>query len=262
VNVLDFVQRKRDSRKISMTTCYDYWSARIVETSDIDCVLVGDSAAMVMHGHQSTLQADIAMMAFHTSAVARGLRTKFLIADMPFLSYRRGPDATLECVAALVRAGAAALKLEGVWGHEDTITRVIGSGIPIMGHVGLTPQSVLGLGGFRVQGRDERVAEDLVAQARRLEELGCFAVVLECVPATVAAAITSALSIPTIGIGAGVDVDGQVLVLHDLLGFGGEFKPKFLKQYFDGTTHILRALNSFHSETQLRQFPSDAESYS
>jgi 3-methyl-2-oxobutanoate hydroxymethyltransferase len=262
MNILDFQQMKRERRKISMVTCYDYWSARIIEQSEVDCVLVGDSVAMVMHGHPSTLQADPAMMAFHTAAVARGLQKKFLVADLPFLSYRRGPDSAMEAVGTLMRAGAAAVKLEGVWGHEDVVTRITGSGVPVMGHIGLTPQSIHALGGFRVQGRDEGAARDLVAQARKLEELGCFAVVLECIPSAVASEITAALRIPTIGIGAGPATDGQVLVLQDLLGLNGAFKPKFLKQYLRGDAPILAALNAFHSETTTGRFPTESESYS
>ncbi|MEK6705135.1 MAG: 3-methyl-2-oxobutanoate hydroxymethyltransferase [Bdellovibrionota bacterium] len=261
INVLDFRQMKIERRKISMVTAYDYWSAKIVDKSDIDCVLVGDSAAMVMHGYPSTVHATTQMMSMHIRAVARGLAKKFLIGDMPFLSFRKGVAPAMECVDELMKAGAHAVKLEGAWGHEEIIRTITQSGIPVMGHIGLTPQSIHQFGGFRVQGRDERAANDLIAQAKRLEELGCFSVVLECVPAPVASAITDSLSIPTIGIGAGLDVDGQVLVLQDLLGMDLSFKPKFLKHFLEGESDISGALNRFHSEVQDKTFPTKSESY-
>jgi 3-methyl-2-oxobutanoate hydroxymethyltransferase len=193
--------------------------------------------------------------------VARGLRDKFLVADLPFLSFRQGPAAALDAVGALMRAGAHAVKLEGVWGHEDVVARIVQSGVPVMGHIGLTPQSVHALGGFRVQGKQSEQARDLIAQARELEKLGCFAIVLECVPATLAREITAELKIPTIGIGAGVGTDGQVLVFQDMLGLGGEFSPKFLRRYLQGGQAISGALASFCRDVQDRTFPNEQESY-
>jgi 3-methyl-2-oxobutanoate hydroxymethyltransferase len=261
MNILDFHKMKLEKRKITMTTCYDFWSARIIDESEIDCVLVGDSLAMVMHGHTSTIAADVETMALHTAAVARGTQKKFIVGDLPFLSYRGGVTESLRNVDRLMKAGAHSVKLEGVWGHEDVIRQIVGSGVPVMGHLGLTPQSIHQLGGFRVQGRSDAAARDLVEQAKKLEEFGAFAVVLECVPAALAKEITETISIPTIGIGAGVDVDGQVLVFQDLLGLNSGFSPKFLKRYLDGKTQILGALNAFHSEVQERQFPTDKETY-
>lgn len=261
MNVLDFRKMKMEARKISMVTCYDAWSAKIIEKSEIDCVLVGDSVSMVVHGHPSTVHATVEMMALHTQAVARGLSSKFLIGDMPFLSYRKGIAPAMEAAEALMRAGAHAVKLEGVRGHEDVVEQIVKSGIPVMGHVGLTPQSVHQLGGFRVQGRDEETAREIAEQARVLESLGCFAVVLECVPARLADEITRELRIPTIGIGAGVGTDGQVLVLQDLMGLNGEFKPKFVKTYANGENAWLQALNQFHCEVGERSFPGEKETY-
>ena len=203
-NILEFAHFKAEGRKISMVTAYDAWSARLVARSQVDAVLVGDSAAMVMHGHPTTLPASVQLMAVHTRAVATSVGEKFLIADLPFLSYRKGIPAAMTAVGTLMESGAQAVKLEGVDGHEDVIRQIVGSGVPVMGHIGLTPQSVNRLGGFRVQGRNDADAADLIRQAHALEELGCFSIVLECVPAALAADITSQLQLPTIGIGAGV----------------------------------------------------------
>ncbi len=261
ISVLEFEGMKKEGRKIRMVTCYDAWSAKIIERSDVDCVLVGDSCAMVMHGFPSTVHATVEMMALHTAAVARGLKTKFLIADMPFLSVRKGEQAALEATGELMRAGAHAVKIEGVWGHEPVIERIVGSGVPVMGHIGLTPQSIHGLGGFKVQGREEEAARDLLAQARKLEELGCFALVLECVPSALADQITGAAGIPTIGIGAGPGTDGQVLVLQDLLGMDSGFKPRFLRQFMNGEESLKGALDAYGKAVTEGSFPREKESY-
>jgi 3-methyl-2-oxobutanoate hydroxymethyltransferase len=261
MNVLDFRAMKTEGRKISMVTCYDHALARVVNDSAVDAVLVGDSVAMVMHGHPSTLQATPEMMALHTAAVARGAPSKFVVADLPFLSYRRGRDHALGCVDQLMKAGAHAVKLEGVRGHEDVVEAIVQSGVPVMGHIGLTPQSIYGLGGFKVQGRDDETARELEWQAERLEQLGCFAIVLECVPSIVAARVTGARQVPTIGIGAGLDCDGQVLVLQDLLGLNPGFRPKFLRHFLDGAAQVKGALDLFHREVTERTFPNESESY-
>jgi 3-methyl-2-oxobutanoate hydroxymethyltransferase len=261
MNLLDFKKRKNSSEKISMVTCYDAWSAKVIETSPIDCVLVGDSLAMVVHGFDSTLHATTEMMALHTAGVRRGLKTKFLVADMPFLTFRKGINPALDCVENLMVAGANAVKLEGVWGHEEVVSHIVQSGVPVMGHIGLTPQSVQGLGGFRVQGKSSSAADDLIKQALKLQQLGCFALVIECVPASLGAAITEALEIPTIGIGAGINTDGQVLVLQDLLGFNQNLKPKFVRPFLDGENLLQTALTHFHQEIQEKTFPLEQESY-
>lgn len=261
MNVLDFKKFKTEKRKISMVTAYDYWSARIVNQSQVDCVLVGDSLAMVMHGNPSTIQASTDLMALHTKAVSLGASDKFVIADMPFLSFRKGLVDTMNNVEKLMQAGAGAIKLEGVVGHSDVVRHIVDSGVPVMGHLGLTPQSVHQFGGMKVQGKDSEQAQDILKQAQTLEEAGCFSLVLECIPAPLAERITEKLSIPTIGIGAGVHVDGQVLVLQDLLGMNENFRPKFLKSYLNGHELLKNALNTFDSEVKELKFPTEKESY-
>jgi 3-methyl-2-oxobutanoate hydroxymethyltransferase len=260
--VHDFARFKAEARRISMVTAYDAWSARLIARSQVDAVLVGDSAAMVMHGHTSTLAATVRLMALHTRAVARAIEGRFLVADLPFLSYRKGIARAMDAVGALVTSGAQAVKLEGVDGHADIIRHVIGSGVPVMGHVGLTPQSVNQFGGFRVQGRSNEAAADLRRQAHLLEDLGCFAVVLECVPADLAGCITNQLHVPTIGIGAGAGTDGQILVLHDLWGVDASHTPRFVRRYLDGEQVLTDALNRYDADVKDARFPGPGESYS
>jgi 3-methyl-2-oxobutanoate hydroxymethyltransferase len=258
----DFLHAKSEGRKLSMITCYDYTFARMLAKSPIDAILVGDSTAMVMHGHSSTLSATVEMMRLHTEAVARGAEGKFIVADMPFLSFRKGVAAALDVAAVLMNAGAQAVKLEGVDGHEDVIQRLAQSGIPVMGHLGLQPQSVHAYGGFRVQGRSDQAADEIARQANALEELGVFAIVLECVPACLAARLTAALRVPTIGIGAGVGCDGQVMVLQDLLGMNPDFHPKFARRFLDTAGCVADALSRFDEAVKTGAFPSKEESYS
>jgi len=261
LTVLDFPKRKASSEKISMVTCYDFWSAQILDQSDVDCLLVGDSLAMVMHGFESTVYADVDLMSLHVSAVARGAPNKFIVGDMPFLAARKGLQNTMDAVQALMQAGASAVKIEGEAGQRELIAHVVESGVPVMGHLGLTPQSVHGLGGHKVQGRSESAESALLESARGLAEAGCFALVLECVPANLAARITREISIPTIGSGAGPETDGQVLVLQDMLGMNPQFQPKFLRHYACGHGVVTEAVNRFHAETQQGCFPSRSESY-
>jgi 3-methyl-2-oxobutanoate hydroxymethyltransferase len=261
MNVLDFQKMKNDGRKISMVTCYDYSSARAVTDSNIDCILVGDSLAMVMHGHPTTLSATTAMMALHTAAVARGAPAKFIVADLPFLSYRKGLKDAMDSVQELMSAGAHAIKLEGVRGHADIVRHIVESGVPVMGHLGLTPQSINLLGGMKVRARTSAAVEMLAAQARELEEAGCFSLVLECVPSEAARKVTDLLKIPTIGIGAGPDVDGQVLVYQDVLGLNPGFKPKFLRVYANTFRVTQDALNAYDRDVKDGHFPSESESY-
>ena len=260
--VHEFARAKAAGRKISMVTAYDAWSARIVALSKIDAILVGDSAAMVIHGHDTTLAATVQVMALHTRAVARCAAGKILIADLPFLSFRKGIPPAMRAVESLVRSGAQAVKLEGVDGHADVIRHIVGSGVPVMGHIGLTPQFVNQLGGFRVQGRSEADAATLVRHAHALEDLGCFAIVLECMPAELGRRITSEMTIPTIGIGAGADTDGQVLVLHDLLGLDTTHTPRFVRRYIEGERLLTCALNQFDTDVKDIRFPAEVESYS
>lgn len=258
--ISDFYAMKEKKERIVMLTCYDYWSAQILNGTAIDCLLVGDTSAMIMHGHKTTIPATVDIIALHVAAVARGAPDKFIIGDLPFLSYRVSREDTVRNVKQLMQAGAHAVKLEGVTGQTEFIHHIVESGVPVMGHLGLTPQSYYQLGGFRVQARDERGLELLLRGAKELEAAGCFAVVLECVPAEVAAIVTREISIPTIGIGAGSQVDGQVLVLQDMLGVTG-FKPKFLKTYLNGTELIASAVTRYAEEVRSGQFPSQQESY-
>ncbi|MEO5667711.1 MAG: 3-methyl-2-oxobutanoate hydroxymethyltransferase [Bdellovibrionota bacterium] len=260
-NIHEYKNWKREGRKIVMLTCYDTLTGRIVDQSDVDMALVGDSVAMVLHGFDSTIHATSEMMELHTAAVARGVKTKLIVADLPFLSFRKGVNEALEVSARLLKAGAHAVKLEGVSGHEDVVKALVESGIPVMGHLGLTPQSALQLGGHKVQGRVLEEARKIEEDAKLLENLGCFALVLECVPSDLGRRITREISIPTIGIGAGIDVDGQVLVMHDMLGLQTAFKPKFLRHYFDGEAKLLSAFNAFSGDVKSARFPSPEESY-
>ncbi len=244
-----------------MITCYDHYSAKIVAATDIDCILVGDSAAMVMHGYQSTIGATSEMIAEHIGAVSRGAPDKFIIGDMPFLAVRSDKKHAMKCVGMLIRAGANAVKIEGVAGHEKIISHIIGSGIPVMGHLGLTPQSVNGLGGYKVQGATGTARETIMNDAIKLEKLGAFAIVLECVPAGLAEDISKKLNIPVIGIGAGRKIDGQVLVLQDMLGLTGDFKPKFLRKYLDGAAIFKAAIEHYHKDVVSGSFPGESESY-
>jgi|SRR6185312_9111580 len=261
LRIQDFAQKKIKGEKISMVTCYDYSFARILSDSEVDCLLVGDSLAMTMHGHSTTLPATIAMMALHTAAVVRGASNKFIIADVPFLANRKGLTASVTGIGKLMQAGAHAVKIEGAKGNIELISHLVDSGIPVMGHLGLTPQSVNTLGGFRVQGKNPKEHEQIFKDALAMEQAGCFALVLECIPASLAKEISAALKIPTIGIGAGSAADGQVLVLQDMLGMGKDFHPKFLRTYLKGFDLIKDAFNHYHREVTTGEFPSEKESY-
>ena len=259
--ILDFQKKKLNQQKITMITGYDFTFAKIIQKTNIDCVLVGDSLAQVMHGHPTTLKATAQMMALHTAAVVRGLPNKFIIADMPFLSTRKGLKHTMDCVDLVMKAGAQAIKIEGADGHLTLIQHITQSGIPVMGHLGLTPQSIHQLGGPKIQGRKTEQATKILNDAVALENAGCFAVVLECVPSVLAKEISSVLKVPTIGIGAGSDTDGQVLVLQDMLGMNPDFHPKFLKKYLNGSELIINALNSYVTDVETIKFPTAEHAY-
>jgi 3-methyl-2-oxobutanoate hydroxymethyltransferase len=259
MNILQLANFKQDQRKFSMLTCYDFWSAQIINQSPIDIILVGDSLAMVMHGNSNTLPATIDIMQLHTKAVVMGAPDKFIVADMPFASYA-SIDSAIENASSLLRLGAKAIKLEGALGNEKIIERMVESGIPVMGHIGLTPQHINALGGFKIQGRSEQKAQLLTEQAKILEKCGCFAIVLECMPSFLAKNITNTLKIPTIGIGAGPSTDGQVLVLHDLLGVSGQ-QPKFVKSYLKGKQLISYALKQFHDDVCRQEYPATIHCY-
>jgi len=259
MNIHDFQKKKINNEKITLVTCYDYWSAKIIDQSDIDCVLVGDSLANVMYGYSTTVPATVDLMALHTEAVSRGITKKFIIGDLPFLSYRKSLSESMDAVYRLMQAGAHAVKLEGADGNIATVKHIVESGVPVMGHLGLTPQSVHQLGGFKVQGRQEKAAQNVLQQARMLQDAGCFSLVLECIPSKLAQRITDSLVIPTIGIGAGPHTSGQVLVLQDMLGMSETYKMKFLKTYLNGYDLVKNALNEYHREVQTQVYPDEVE---
>ncbi len=261
ISILDFQKKKNAKEKITMLTCYDFSFAKIIQQTNIDCVLVGDSLAQVMHGHNTTLKASTQLMALHTAAVVRGLPNKFLITDMPFLSTRKGLKHAMDCVEKVMKAGAHAIKIEGADGHLELIQHIVQSGVPVMGHLGLTPQSIHQLGGPKIQGKKSEQALKIMADALALEKAGCFSLVLECVPSQLAADISAALKIPTIGIGAGLQTDGQVLVLQDMLGMNPDFNPKFLKKYLQGFELIKSAMNTYVTEVKSLKFPSKEHQY-
>lgn len=259
--VTTFKQRKRKATPISMVTCYDAWSAKILNETDVDCILVGDSLAVVMHGFDSTVHATVEMMVMHVAAVARGAPDKFIIADMPFLSCSKGLEVAMDAVQVLMQAGAHAVKIEGADHQLPIIEHIVEAGVPVMGHLGLTPQSIHNLGGHKVQGKDEAGIDKIMKGAKALEAAGCFAVVLECVPNKLGDCVSRSIAVPTIGIGAGPHTDGQVLVLQDLIGSDPAFSPKFLRRYADTHAVISSAVQAFHTDVVEREFPNTEESY-
>ncbi|MCY4632498.1 MAG: 3-methyl-2-oxobutanoate hydroxymethyltransferase [bacterium] len=245
-----------------MVTAYDAPGARLADAAGVDMLLVGDSLAMVVLGHADTLSVTVDDMAHHTAAVARVEPGALVVADLPWLSYHVSSQDTICNAARLIRAGAQAVKLEGGTARVPMIEALVAAEIPVMGHVGLTPQSVHALGGFRIQGRTAEAAIQLVESAKALEHAGCFAIVLEGVPADVAGLVTEAVGVPTIGIGAGPDCDGQVLVYHDLLGLQDDLRPRFVRRYAELGSATVDALGRFADDVRSGRFPSAEESYS
>ncbi len=260
-SIPDFVKSKQEGRKISLLTAYDAPTAAILASAGVDAVLVGDSAAMVVHGMDSTLPMTMDVMEAHVRAVRAGAPDLCVIGDLPFLSTRLGLEAATAAAGRFMVAGANAVKLEGLRGHEALIPHLTGSGIPVMGHLGLTPQSFNVFGGYKVQGKTDDAAAALREDAKALEALGCFAIVFECVPSPLAESIAASLRIPIIGIGAGPGVDGQVLVLHDILGLSMRKLPRFVRQYADAAELIRKAAASYVEDVRSLSFPSAAESY-
>jgi len=257
----EILARKGGDRLV-MVTCYDATFARLIDAVDVDIVLVGDSLGMVVQGHDSTLPVTLEHVVYHTRCVARGLVRTHLVADMPFLTYQVNDDEALRNAGRLVvDGGAHAVKLEGGERSAPAIRRIVDAGIPVMGHLGLTPQSVHQFGGFKVQGRGEAAAEQLLADARAIVDAGCYCMVLESIPAPLAARVTAEIPIPTIGIGASAHCDGQVLVLHDLLGLDDGFDPKFLKKYDRLSGRVRDALSAYSREVREGTFPDDAHSF-
>lgn len=256
------VEMKREGEKISMLTAYDYTMARIIDQAGIDVILVGDSASNVMAGHETTVPMTMEQMIYHASCVVRGVEKALVIADLPFMSYQvTAKEALINAGRMMKEAGAHGVKLEGGKGIVDTVAKIIDAGIPVMGHLGLTPQSIYQFGTYKVRATEDTEARQLLEDAKRLEQAGCFALVLEKIPADLAAKVTSELSIPTIGIGAGARCDGQVLVTHDMLGLNKEFKPRFLRRYSDMHTGMTEAVQQYISDIKSGDFPNENEQY-
>ncbi len=256
------IRQMKGQKKIVMLTAYDYPSAKMAEAGGVDMVLVGDSLGMVVLGQQDTLAVTMDTMIHHCSAVSRAAQSALVVCDMPFLSYETDvPTALTHAGALLSKGGARAVKLEGAFAVLPQIKALVAAGIPVMGHIGLTPQRVATLGGYKVQGNTAMAAEMLWREAQALEEAGCFSLVLECVPGEVAQCITKSLSIPTIGIGAGAHCDGQVLVFHDMLGLNMGHTPKFVKKYANLAQDITQAIEQYSSEVREGSFPQDAQTF-
>jgi 3-methyl-2-oxobutanoate hydroxymethyltransferase len=262
VTVHTLAKMKAEHRKISMLTAYDASFARLMDQAGVDVILVGDSVGMVVQGRGNTLPVTMDEMIYHCRSVVRGTERAQVVGDMPFMSYQASIEEGIRNAGRLVKEGGAeAVKLEGGAEYAELAARLTRIGIPVMGHIGLTPQSLYAMGGFKVQGRSAAQANRLLDDARALEQAGCYAVVLEGIPRELAAEITAAVSIPTIGIGAGVDCDGQVLVIYDLLGMNEEFRPKFVKRYDNLAVRIRTAVEQYITEVRNEQFPDEDHSF-
>jgi 3-methyl-2-oxobutanoate hydroxymethyltransferase len=261
MNVPEFLKAKRERKKLIVVTAYDALFTRIVEQAGIEAILVGDSLGVVVQGKANTLSVTMEDMLYHTKLVAGAAQRALVISDMPFMSYQASRAEAIRNAGRFIQAGAQAVKLEGGAPVVDRVAAMTQIGIPVMGHLGMTPQSVHQLGGYKVQGREKDHAKALVDDAKALETAGAFAVVLEAIPAELAKTVTEHLTIPTIGIGAGPHCDGQILVLYDLLGLFDEFVPKFVKPYAHLKADALQALRRYKEEVEQGKFPSDSESY-
>ncbi len=253
---------KEKGEKIAMLTAYDYSSSSIIDAAGIDVILVGDSASNVMAGHETTLPITLDQMIYHAQSVVRGIHRCLVVVDLPFGTYQgNSKEALSSAIRIMKETGAHAVKLEGGNEIADSIQRIVGSGVPVMGHLGLTPQSIYKFGTYQVRAREEAEADKLREDAKILQEAGCFAVVLEKIPAQLAKEVSESLSIPTIGIGAGKHCDGQVLVMHDMLGINHEFKPRFLRQYANLHEIMSSAVKHYVDDVKSRDFPNDSEQY-
>ena len=262
ITITDLQNKKRDGKKITMLTAYDYPTAKIIDDAGIDSILVGDSLGMVVLGLDSTVPVTMDMMIHHAMAARRGTKCAFLIGDMPFMSYQVSKEEAIRNAGRFMKeAGCDAVKLEGGDEVMDATIAIVNAGIPVLGHLGLTPQTMSKLGGFKVQGKDAGAARKILDQALRLEKAGCFAIVLECVPDKVAKLITEKLNIPTISCGAGPFCDGQVLVTNDMIGIFDRFVPKFVKQYIKLAPMMLDAVKKYKDEVEKGIFPDEAHSF-
>ena len=255
-------EMKQNGQKISMLTAYDYSMARIVDEAGIDVILVGDSASNVMAGHETTLPITLDQMIYHASSVVGAVQRSLVVVDMPFGSYQgNSKEALSSAIKIMKESGGHAVKMEGGQEILESIRRILTAGIPVMGHLGLTPQSIYKFGTYVVRAKEEEEAARLIADAKALEEVGCFAIVLEKIPAALAAQVAQMVQIPVIGIGAGAGVDGQVLVIHDMLGINNEFNPRFLRKYNNLHAHMLQAFQDYKADVQSGDFPNVSESY-
>ena len=260
--VSTFKENKEQGKKISMVTAYDYTTARLLDSCDIDGILVGDTLGMICLGYQDTLRVTMEDMIHHSKAVSRGTNNALLVTDMPFMSYQLSVYDAVKNAGRLMQEGyAEAVKLEGCHEVLPQIKAIVSAQIPVMGHIGLTPQSIKVFGGFKVQGKDITKAKELIEDAKRLEDAGVFSIVLECIPLELAAKISEAVTVPTIGIGAGKGCDGQVLVFHDMCGMYAEFKPKFVKIFSNAGETIKESINRYKKEVSEGIFPDDEHSY-
>ena len=253
---------KFDKERITMLTAYDYTTAKMVDAGGVDSILVGDSAANVMAGHETTLPITLDQMIYHTQCVVRGVERALVVADLPFGTYQSNPDKALDSAVRMMKEGGAhAIKIEGGEEIADSIKKIVNAGIPVMAHLGLTPQSIYQFGTYKVRAKEQQEADRLLKDAKLVEELGCFALVLEKIPADLASKVSQSLSIPTIGIGAGSGCDGQVLVYHDMVGMNQGFSPKFLRRYLDLYNEISGAVSKYVSDVKSGDFPNENESY-
>lgn len=263
VTTQTIVDMKREGEKISMLTAYDYTMGRIIDQAGIDVILVGDSAGNVMAGHETTVPMTLEHMIYHTTCVVRGVEKALVIADMPFMSYQVTAKEALRSAGRMMKeAGAHGVKLEGGKPVVKTVKKIVNAGIPVMGHLGLTPQSIYQFGTYKVRAKEEEEARTLLEDAKALEKAGCFALVLEKIPAKLAQEVSESIDIPTIGIGAGGKCDGQVLVMHDMLGLNKEFNPRFLRRYADLSDDITGAVQQYIDDVKSGDFPSEEEEYS
>ena len=262
ITVKTLTDMKSKNEKISMLTAYDYTMAQIVDGSGIDVILVGDSASNVMAGHETTLPITLDQMIYHASSVIRGVKRSLVVVDLPFGTYQSdSKEALRSAIRIMKESGAHSVKLEGGKEIKDSIKRIINAGIPVMGHLVLTPQSIYKFGTYTVRAKEEAEAKKLIEDAKMLEKVGCFAVVLEKIPAKLAAVISKTLTIPVIGIGAGNKVDGQVLVLHDMLGMTKEFNPRFLRRYLSLYDNMSKAISQYSKDVKNKDFPNKEEQY-
>ncbi|MDA9128235.1 3-methyl-2-oxobutanoate hydroxymethyltransferase [Flavobacteriaceae bacterium] len=262
ITVKTLVDMKEQGEKIAMLTAYDFTMAKIVDAAGIDVILVGDSASNVMAGHETTLPITLDQMIYHASAVVRGIERALVVVDLPFGSYQSdSKEALRSAIRIMKESGAHAVKLEGGKEIKDSIKKILNAGIPVMGHLGLTPQSIYKFGTYTVRAREEAEAQKLREDALMLEKMGCFAIVLEKVPAALATEVAQSVSVPVIGIGAGGGVDGQVLVTHDMLGMTHEFSPRFLRRYLDLYNDMSNAFGQYVTDVKSKDFPNDSEQY-